>query len=441
MTPPEAKNSPPRARRRLRILAGALATASLVSVPLACGDEEPALRSAATWGTWVLDSPAAVRVPPPPANRSAIARREARGVSVVGPWIEAALAFVSRRTKDPPASSRAYALLSVAMSDAAVSAAHWQRVHGDPGYPSSEAAIASAASDVLHEVFPEAPAGRYRAMVARIAADHGDREAAERGMELGHGVARAVIAFAREDGSMRTWDGSRPRARGTWQPPPGSVARPVEPLAGRWRTWVLRSGDQFRAPPPPAYDGARFRAEAREVADVTRTLTPRRKEIARYWAGGEGTPLPAGIWNQIALGYLRAAAWDTTRVARALALVNVALADAGVAAWDTKFAYWSPRPENAIRDLGIDGDFDPYLDTPFFPSYVSGHATYSGAVSEVLAHLFPDDAERIRAKADEAAVSRLYGGIHFAADNVEGLAIGRRIGRLVVRRAETDEAR
>ncbi len=128
------------------------------------------------------------------------------------------------------------------------------------------------------------------------------------------------------------------------------------------------------------------------------------------------------------------------RSTRALALLNVAMADAGVAAWDAKYAYWSPRPENAVRDLGLDPRWKPFLDTPFFPAYVSGHATYSGAAGEVLAHLFPADSALFRAKAREAGVSRIYGGIHYRSDNEVGLRMGRRIGRLVVERARRDGA-
>ena len=121
-------------------------------------------------------------------------------------------------------------------------------------------------------------------------------------------------------------------------------------------------------------------------------------------------------------------------------LLNVAQADAGVASWDTKFAYWFPRPENGIRDLGLDRRWEPYLATPFFPAYVSGHATYSGAAGEVLAHLFPEDARLWRARAKEASSSRVYGGIHWPIDGVEGLKMGVDIGRLVVQRAERDGA-
>jgi len=379
------------------------------------------------------------------------------GYSAVQPWLRLSMELVAARPKDPPAASRAYALVSVAMADAAVAAWRWKYVHHrkdppgetpfalhpDPSYPSGEAAVAGAASSVLAHLFPEYPTARLHLAAERIAntlVASGAAYASDvrAGLALGRSIGKRVVAYARADGFGRRWTGRRPRGRGYWAPPPGSLARPVQPLAGRWRTWVIRSGAQFRPAPPPRFGSAEFRAEAHAVMSVAERLTPEQKRIARFWAGGEGTALPPGIWNQVALAYVRRLRLSTPGAARAFALLNVAMADAGVAAWDAKYTYWSPRPENAIRDLGLDRRWQPYLDTPSFPAYVSGHATYSAAAAEVLAYLFPEDADMFRAKAAEAARSRVYGGIHYPSDNAVGALMGRRIGRLVVERARDD---
>jgi membrane-associated phospholipid phosphatase len=173
---------------------------------------------------------------------------------------------------------------------------------------------------------------------------------------------------------------------------------------------------------------------------VRASLTPEQKKIASFWAGGQGTSLPPGIWNEVVLRYLHEEPLSEPRAARVFALANVAMADAGVAAWDAKYAYWSPRPENAIRDIGLDRRWKPFLQTPLFPAYVSGHATYSAAISEVLAHLFPKDAADWREKGREAGISRIYGGIHFPADNVVGARMGKEIGGRVVEHAKRDGA-
>lgn len=463
--------------RRISLVAALLLVSSGCSSPSA---NEPLPRDASpgTWRTWVIGSPAQIQVPAPPAQGSAQAAAEADELSklaaertpeqlatvrnwnegpAVAPWIELAMERVSARPKDPPASSRAYALVSVAMYDAVVAASYWkgefQRsgpvvdpivpVEPDSAYPSEHAAIAGAASSVLEYLFPEYPAARFRLMAedaagSRIIAGVDVRSDVEAGLELGRAVAAQVIDRARADGYDTEWDGARPKGRGFWAPPPGSVARPTEPMAGTWRPWVLTSGDQVRPGPPPAFDSPEFLSEAKQVMDIGDTLTDEQRKIAEFWAGSEGTPLPAGIWNGVVLEYLRPLGPSDAQGARVMALVNVAMADGGVAAWDAKFTYWGPRPENAIRDLGLDRGWEPLLATPFFPGYVSGHAVYSGAASEVLAYLFPEDADMFREEAEEAAWSRILGGIHFASDSEVGIEMGREIGRLVVERARGD---
>ena len=457
----------------------------------ACGgtDEErvgapPAEPSAGTWRPWALSSSDQVGVPPPPRRGSPADRAEAARLralsrrrtpqqerairrwnegSPVVPWIEQALALQAHRLsqKDPPAACRAYALVSVAMHDAAVAASRAKYRYrrsapqaddalldpgSEPGYPSEHAAVAGAASRALAYAYAEEPAARFEAMAeeaarSRVLAGANFPSDVEAGLALGRAVGDAVVARAKRDRFGLKWDGKRPpHSPRYWEPPPESVALPVRPTAGRKRTWVLRSGDQLRPPPPPRYGSRAFLAEAREVVDVSRKLTPEQKKMAKIWAGGEGTPLPPGLWNRVVLAYVREKELSVPRAARAFALLNVAMDDAGVAVWDAKYAYWSPRPVNAIRDLGLDRHWEPYIPTPFFPSYVSGHSAFSGAAAEVLAHVFPERAAQFRAKAEEAAMSRLYGGIHFRSDNEVGLRMGREIGRLVVERAKRDGA-
>jgi membrane-associated phospholipid phosphatase len=441
-------------------------------------DAEP---TAGRWHTWVLSAPGDVVVPAPPTRGSAAARadldvlqrlrrtrtpamaRAARAAarrSPIEPWMNVNFELVANRAKDPVAASRAYGLLSVAMYDATVAA--WNakyRYHRapptavgalaapgpDPSYPSEHAVIAGAASRVLAYLYPERPAAALDAMARQLARERvvaglnypSDTRA---GLQLGRSVADAVIAHAKRDGADREWNGERPHTKGSWEPPPGSLARPVSPAAGGWHTWVMTSGREFRPPPFPAYGSAAYRAQARAVADAKLHLTAKQRKAALFWAGGQGTALPPGIWNQVVLGYLRREPQSIPRQTRILALLNVAQADAGIASWDAKYAYWVTRPQNSIRDLGIDKAWKPLIKTPFFPAYISGHATYSGAAAEVMAYLFPKDAKLFRAKAKEAADSRVWGGIHYPLDGTEGLRVGRRIGALVITRARKDGA-
>ena len=130
------------------------------------------------------------------------------------------------------------------------------------------------------------------------------------------------------------------------------------------------------------------------------------------------------------------------RQTRMFAMLNVAMSDAGAASWNAKFqtGWWDPRPINAIRDLGLDKKWEPYLGTPLFPAYPSGTSNYSGAAGEVLAYLFPDDAKLWRARAVEAGMSRLWGGVHWRIDVEQGLKMGRKVAGLVVERAKRDGA-
>lgn len=458
-------------------------------VAASCGDggsdnagSAKAEPTAGTWKTWVLSSPSEIAVPPPPAPGSAqekaedqeikdlaakrtpevkdlVRKWDAAGEPVSTPWLEMNLEFVSARAKDPPLSSRGYALMSVAVYDAVIATWHYKYQYNrkapdvgerlvepgpDPSYPSEHAAIAGAASRVLAYLFPERPALRLdesadQAADSRVEAGTNRRSDVDAGLELGRQVAEKVLAYARADGAEKPCTkkvpGPPPRY---WSPPPGSVANPVQPCAGDWKTWVMSAGNQFRPGPPPAFGSPEFLAQAQELVAVKKALTEDQKKAATFWAGGQGTPLPAGVWMNVLLAYLRNDLPTRPRAERTLALAAVAMSDAGVAAWDTKYTYWDPRPENGIRDSGLDKSWEPYIDTPFFPSYISGHATYSGAAAEVLAYLFPKDAADFRAKANEASDSRLWGGIHWRLDNEVGLAVGEKVGALVVERAKTD---
>ncbi|CAN5500214.1 hypothetical protein BH20ACT2_BH20ACT2_01150 [soil metagenome] len=475
-------------RRRALALA---VTVALACGAAACGDDgesaaasRPAEPTAGDWEPWILTASDEIAVPPPPEEGSAdeqreddelrqfaeqrtpeimdiIGRWDGAAEPVSAPWMELNLELVSARAKDPPLSSRGYALMSVAVYDAMVATWHYKYLYdrdapdvvdhvgdagADPSYPSEHAAIAGAASEVLAYLFPERPALRLQedavqAGESRLFAGTNRRSDVEAGLALGRQVAERAIAYARADGAEEPCAATPPGGPPEfWAPPPGTVAKPVQPCAGSWETFAMTSGDQFRPGPPPRFGTPEFVAQAEELVAAQDALTEEQRRAATYWAGGEGTPLPAGIWNEVTLAYLRDTRPTTPRAERALALVNVAMSDAGVAAWDAKFTYWDPRPENGIRDSGIDPGWVPFIETPFFPSYISGHAAYSGAAAEVLAHLFPEDEADFRAKADEAAMSRLWGGIHWRADNVVGLEVGEEIGALVVGRARGDGA-
>jgi PAP2 superfamily len=334
---------------------------------------------------------------------SAVTPKSPTSDRTVSPWIEVGLEAIAAHRTNPPRAARGLAFVSVAMAEAASRAPHAKR-----------AAVAGAASTVLAYLYPD-EAERFRALGAA-------------GSALGRRIGERLVRRARSDGSDATWTTTAPVGPGLWTPTPPGFAPPLEALAGTWRPWNLRSASQFRRPPPPRPGSARYAAELREVYAVSRSLTAEQRRIAAFWADGPGTVTPPGHWNQIALELVRAGGLSTLRTARLFATLNTAQADAFIACWDAKFTYWSERPVTAIR-RELDPDWLPYVVTPPFPAYVSGHSSASGAASEVLARFFPAHAAWLRAQAAEAAVSRLYGGIHFRSDNEAGLKLGRLVGR------------
>ena len=387
--------------RLVTCLAVVVASAVTGSVAGASPGREPSQKALATGVSLATTKPGA----------SAPARREA-----VTQWIELELDAIATHRTNPPRASRALALVSRAMFEAAVA-----------GGASRDAAVAGAASTVLAFLYPD-EGGRIHGLARRAARASGEAPSTGKGFALGRRIGEALIASAESDGSSAAWNGTPLVGPGFWIPtPPGFVYPPLEPLAGMWRTWNLASGAQFRPGPPAAFGSPKFLAENQEVYAVSLSLTDEQKRIAGYWADGPGTVTPPGHWNVIALDLVREAGWGTLATARLFAALNTAQADAFIACWDAKYAYWSLRPVTAIREL-IDPSWLSYITTPPFPSYVSGHATTSGAASSVLSSFFPTRGDDLATMAEEAAISRLYGGIHFRSDNDVGLELGRRVG-------------
>src|SRR5207244_10911326 len=147
--------------------------------------------------------------------------------------------------------------------------------------------------------------------------------------------------------------------------------------------------------------------------------------IAFKWNDGAGTYTPPGHWNDIAGAYIRDARMSEVRAARAFALLNMAMHDAAVGCWGVKFLYFNPRP------VQLDPAIKTVIGLPNFPAYPSGHSTFSAAAATVLSYFFPDASSSFVAMADEAGISRVYGGIHYPTDVQRGKEHGVRIGESV----------
>ena len=174
--------------------------------------------------------------------------------------------------------------------------------------------------------------------------------------------------------------------------------------------------------------------ELAEVSNAVNHITRDQLATVYKWADGASSPTPPGHWNFIAEPYIIGAQFSEVRAARAFALLDMALHDAAVSCWDTKYAYYNPRP------VQLDPDARTAIALPNFPAYVSGHSVFSAAAANVLSYLFPSGADYFNQQAQEAALSRLYGGIHYRSDIDVGLALGKRVGDYTVRFALQDGA-
>lgn len=344
--------------------------------------------------------------------------------------------MIRKYQQNPLRAGRVLAILHAAQHDALANAAR-------QGLPAAGelAALHTASSAILSHSYPLETPGRFDALgsfsVTSIAMRHpADETAIAHGRTLGKRVAEQAIERALDDRADEIWDArQRPQPdEGVWRGvPPLDSAHPQEALAGEWRTWVLRDASQIQPPSPPAYDSAAHREATREVHTVAMNLTKDQKRMADDWHLDQGSVTPPGVWNLKARELANEAMLGYRERVRLFAALNVAMADASIACWKAKYTWWTARPLTAIRQR-IDAQFKPYLVTPPHPSYVSGHASVSGAAAQVLKAFFSNKQGQIDAWANEAAMSRLYGGIHYRFDNEAGLALGRAIGDMVVAR-------
>ena len=199
----------------------------------------------------------------------------------------------------------------------------------------------------------------------------------------------------------------------------------IEPDAGSWQPWVLASGDEFRPPAPP--DQTTTLAEIAELKALAAGRDDAAQSLVTYWDAGS----PAYRWVEIAVAAHNALP-SGPPFSRPMSLVTVAMSDAMIAAWDAKYTYNRPSPAT------IDGALVTLLDAPAVPSYPSEHAVAAGAAATVLSYLFPNDAAKYAAMAEEAAYSRLVAGVNYPSDIDAGLALGRAVGQKVVERAMDD---
>ena len=320
------------------------------------------------------------------------------------------------------AALRALTYLSLAQYNAVVAA---EKAGENDTHPSEQGAVAGASAAVLTYLFPsaktfiDAKVAEQEATPGQPGDEHTNFDAGE---QIGRGVGEDVKLLAGRDNFYAV--GIGPTGPGGWIP----IGPPVFPRLGEMRTFFMTSGKEFRPGPPPFSPSPKFLAALAEIEHFSDTRTAEQIRIARFWAF-PSVSLVAGYWNEQASALIVDRQMSERDAAHAFALMNMAAMDANIASHDAKYTYWLIRPSQA-DPIGI----TTVVPLPNHPSYPSNHAAVSGADANILGHLFPSDKSRLASLAQEAAISRLYAGIHYRFDMDAGLKIGRQVAQLAIKR-------
>jgi hypothetical protein len=389
----------------------------------------------------------------------------------------------------PVLSARAMAIVHIAVADVVAAASGefltYSRPLAKPGDIAEEAAIAQAAHDTLIELYPAQAATFQAALLDSLNAVE-ESEAKSAGIAFGVESAGLILAARQGDGSGIPFPYVISDAPGAWRPDPINPTQ--QPLGEEYfqiKPFVINSATQFRSPPPPEMDSSDYASAFNEVVrlggdgDVTPTERNEDQTVAGiYWAydGTPGLGTPPRLYNQIATTLGDQEEISGVHLARLLALINVALADAGIACWESKYHYNLWRPVTAIREADTDGNDATQADptyvplcapasnmtsgtrnfTPPFPAYPSGHATFGGVLFEILRNYFgtddvaftfvsdeyngatrdnlgvvrpliPRSFASLSQAEEENGQSRIYLGIHWSYDKTAGIAMGHQV--------------
>mgnify|MGYP001221588239 FL=1 len=282
-------------------------------------------------------------------------------------------------------------------------------------------------------------------------------EVIARSIEHGLAISNKIIGWIMTDGYTETRNMTYlppPRSENPmyWEPiNPGDMAN--EPYWGILRPFVVNDPEQFYIDPPgfSTDTSSQIYRESVKLIEVSQNLTLEHKRIANFWNDKIRTGTPAGHWVSIMSQVARQLNLKLDRVAQMYAYMGPALADGFIVCWRAKYHYNYLRPQSYIRDY-IDPNWFPFLVTPPFPAYPSGHSSLSGGCAEIMKELFgdmhitdythqdigylPRSFETFAAVAEEAAFSRLYGGIHYEFDSINGLRAGHVLGRYILNKIQ-----
>ncbi len=391
----------------------------------------------------------------------------------------------------PPVASRIYAYTTIAAYEAAIpSSENYQSLAGqlqgltvmttrDSGrsYCHSLASVNALLLVAQSMIISEEKITAFReAILAEFRLTGMPDSTFRNSVAFGQKIASEVLAWAAQDRYKQTRSLAKYAVlndAGSWKPTPPAYMKAIEPSWGKLRTFLIDSLELFKPVPPTPFSAdtnSRFYKEAKEVEIAGSQLTAEQIEIANFWdcnpfkMNVNGHVMfatkkisPGGHWINITALVCKQSGRNFIQAAEAYAAVSIVLADGFISCWEEKFRSKVIRPETYINQY-ISQSWMPLLQTPPFPEYTSGHSVISAAAAVVLSKLFGDDFsfadstevefgipvrhfKSFKHAADEAAISRFYGGIHYMPSIVNGMTEGDKLGRYVAERLVTRKER
>lgn len=387
----------------------------------------------------------------------------------------------------PPVASRIYAYMSVAAYEAAIAGSpHYNSLAGQltdlkpvpKPSPSETYCFELSSAHALLKVSrafvisDDKMETYYQGILQEVRNTGIPEDVFQRSIAYGDSVAAHVLAWSATDNYKQSRSlpkYSIVRDPATWQPTPPAYMDAIEPHWNKIRTFVIDSATQFLPPPPTPFStdkNSQFYKEAYEIYDLKNNLTDEQRAIAMFWdcnpfvVNVKGHVMfatkkisPGGHWMNITHVACKKVNADVAKSAEAYVHVALALVDGFISCWDEKFRSRVIRPETYINQY-IDQDWVPLLQTPPFPEYTSGHSVISSATSVTLTKLFGDDFAFVdstevefgmpartftsfKQAAEEAAVSRMYGGIHYRPACMNGITEGTALGLYIAEKLKT----
>ena len=383
---------------------------------------------------------------------------------LVTDWNALMLDGIRADNTNPPLSTRNLAILHTALFDTVNSIEQTHVPYQHQIVPTAEADVEAAISACGHAILSRlhpSVRGRAETLHKEFLDAHMEAPGLEEGLAIGTEIATLMLDSRQGDGSPTDVAYFPSDLPGAWRRTPPYYRPPIAVNWGIVRPFCIEDIEDHMPPPPPSLDSRAYAEafnEVKEIGGVGSSIrTAEESLIAEFWSDYTATLMPPGHWHEIAATILGDGAFGYAETTRLFALISLAQADAAIVCWEAKYRHNLWRPVTAIWRANEDGngetffdpDWDQHIEAPPFPAYPSGHSTLSTTSAEIMTAFFGTDAisftawsdslpgisrdfTSLKACADEVGQSRIFGGIHFSFDNVEGKRIGRTVAARVL---------